>query len=1245
MLGYVTPLGEQCVMWLDDGERRVSMYDAAGNPLLTFKPSETGFSGTWNYDAMTADAAGRIYLAGHDGTGGMFVSKYDAAGVRQWTSTYGSGAKTEGGARGIAVDGAGAIYVAGYTVLYDAPTSTVGATAYLTSFDANGSLAWARTVTSFKPGFGADVVLDGAGSVFLIGGSYFSTYDGTWLAKFTTTGTPIYTRTVSANGPGTPRRTAAWYPSSNSVMIGMESVDGLGVVSVDGNTGIVQGSGKVYLGPANFPRVTDIAAGPGGEVALAALAQISGATGFLFARFPPGLSSTAWLLVEPFPSHGDHLESSPAIGFDPAGNMLIQKQGGGVSSTDWCAPPADVELRKVDSAGGEIWTRLMDGSPTEIAVGVAGDGASGALVATDGGNYNTLRRYDATGALLWERDLALPDVCQMHAVALVRSGAWAYTVCRGSAVSGALAGILVQRHDLDGNGGDWVRVTAPSGMRPSCAAVDGAGNVYIGGIRYSSTWPDDEILAAKVDSAGVVQWVQTTPRDAFAATIACIPDGAGGVLIAQSDGEIPGGTRRRLARFGSDGSLVWSRSIAGNRFLWGAGTRIDSHLYLVGADDVGHALIERRDLEGALIWSQTAGPAMNSGDNVLYSVAPDSTGNLLSVGGSYFSTSLHPAGIRALSFDQSGNIRWTLTSSAGTPANYGWAVAPGSPLFCGRSNNDAYLQQFTEIAGPPASLDAAIAIEPEEALLGSLVRVVLTVTNTGAGAAIGVTATVSVGSGGGGVDQIGSLAPAGPVEIAAGATQRFTWTYSVTALGGVSFSVTLSGIDTGPFIPTSLTRAKSLKPRLVVSASAPASVSIGQWFDATLTLINGTGSSLTDITADHWTVPAGGEIALLAGPSPAGPTTIPGGGTQPFTWTFSASGAGALELTLTATGIESGTGLPLSWSRTLTVLVQAPATVGVSIAIEPVVLRQGELISVTVFVTNGGGALLVSVTPWIEWGPAAPPPVIVVSAPTSGGAIAGGGVGSHAWRLRALRSGVVSFTASATGADGNTGVRMTGTAPLPWTVTVTPAAVLAGFVVATPSTLRVGGTLVLRFTVSNSGDSPAADLTPSLTFSDWSAGNVVAGPSPGPGGLLGSGLVVDYTWQVEARKAGRLQLLASLVGVDGTVYVSSQSLAAVEITPGIDAVIAAYPNPVTGDTMALHLQLEGDAERVELEVFNSAFVQVAGVTWVAVPRLAGPLGIEGISAWAPGPYLFRVTARLVGGNIQSFPLHRVMVIR
>ena len=147
---------------------------------------------------MSADGLGNVYISG--GTQGSlggtsagkydaFLSKFDANGTLLWTEQLGTSSDDNSG--GVSADGLGNVYISGSTQGSLGGTNAGGLDAFVSKFDANGTLLWTEQLGTSSTEYGNDVSADGLGNVYISGdtqGSLGGTNAGgvdAFVAKFT----------------------------------------------------------------------------------------------------------------------------------------------------------------------------------------------------------------------------------------------------------------------------------------------------------------------------------------------------------------------------------------------------------------------------------------------------------------------------------------------------------------------------------------------------------------------------------------------------------------------------------------------------------------------------------------------------------------------------------------------------------------------------------------------------------------------------------------------------------------------------------------------------------------------------------------------------------------------------------------------------------------------------------------------------------------------------------------------------
>ena len=185
--------------------------------------------------AIAIDPSENVYITGYADVAGqannVIIAKYNTSGTIQWQKQLaGVGTKNEYGTS-IAVDSASNVYVNAY--------STVGAISgnfdFLTfKLDSSGNMSWQRSLsgTGFSgtsSDFGIGIALDSASNVYVTGFSdNNSTYDLV-LAKYNTTGTLQWQRTLGNNTGGSDAGNGVVVDSANNIYV-TGLINGIGIL-------------------------------------------------------------------------------------------------------------------------------------------------------------------------------------------------------------------------------------------------------------------------------------------------------------------------------------------------------------------------------------------------------------------------------------------------------------------------------------------------------------------------------------------------------------------------------------------------------------------------------------------------------------------------------------------------------------------------------------------------------------------------------------------------------------------------------------------------------------------------------------------------------------------------------------------------------------------------------------------------------------------------------------------------------
>jgi len=468
---------------------------------------------------------------------------------------------------------------------------------------------------------------------------------------------------------------------------------------------------------------------------------------------------------------------------------------------------------------------------------------------------------------------------------------------------------------------------------------------------------------------------------------------------------------------------------------------------------------------GAVV-ANRAGVTVSAGGRVYFTNTATAS---MGTGGSLRTSAAAPVHV---TLGQWFTVSWTVTNSGGSGVSVDPALTPGpgaglvtlasgpvppGPLVLGAGLSQTFrwtysaagtgLAVFTvTAAGAPCAAIVATGIQAPAVLVaqgfawpstrdvGQTFKVTFTVTNVGGATAAGVLPAPLQFFGSGAAAVVSGPTPSGPVVLPGGGAVTFTWTYTGTAPGFAGFSTTVAGTDqnTGAALTSGPVASSTLliQAPAVLAAGPPVAtpdpVCIGSLVTITLTVTNTGDATANNVTGSPLLALSGSGAAVLAS-SPGAVASLAGGAATTLVWTYSATAAGTVTFTATVTATDANTGGVLTTGPlpSNAVTIQAAGSLAAALA-APTEAAVGQWITVNLTVTNTGVPTVTGITP-SPLVSASPPLLTLISGPVPSGPVTlvTGGATTFVWTYSVAGSGLLTLTATATGATLASGCPVT----------------------------------------------------------------------------------------------------------------------------------------------------------------------------------------------------------------------------
>ena len=319
-------------------------------------------------------------LPGQSSAGGLdaFIRRFGADGSERWTHQFGTA--HDDVAYAVAVDNLGNAYVAGYTTgTLPGQKQAGGPDGFVSSYAADGTERWTRQFGSNRWDVAQSIAVDQAGHVFVAGydlDSRNGDEDGFVKSFAAADGTAGWTISLSSTSFDDARSVAV--DAGGDVLVGgaYNSMAFVGAYSADGSAlWTSRFAGALVNGIAAGANGTAVVVGTSAGGGLPGQVALGGSDAFVRTYTSAGLE--AW--TSQFGSGAD--DAADAVAVNQAGDIFVVGSTAGALPGQASSGGSDAFVRAYHPDGTESWTTQFGSSGTDLAFGLAVDGAGNVIVA------------------------------------------------------------------------------------------------------------------------------------------------------------------------------------------------------------------------------------------------------------------------------------------------------------------------------------------------------------------------------------------------------------------------------------------------------------------------------------------------------------------------------------------------------------------------------------------------------------------------------------------------------------------------------------------------------------------------------------------------------------------------------------------------------------------------------------------------------------------------------------------------
>ena len=331
---------------------------------------------------------------------------------------------------------------------------------------------------------------------------------------------------------------------------------------------------------------------------------------------------------------GSLIDEGYGVAVDSSNNIIVC----GLTTSDG-AGSFDVLVAKYNSSGTLIWDKTLGSVVDERGYEVAVDSADNIIVCgminVYGDEGLLVAKYNSSGLLQWDKTLggSLDDEGQGVTVDSLDN----IIVCgRGTKLNGY--DLLVAKYNSSGTL-IWDKTLGGSSTDNGYdVAVDSSDNIIVCGSTQSDGAGSFDVLVAKYNSSGVLQWDKTLGGTGSDSGSGVVVDSLDNIIVCGSTTSDGAGLYDLLvAKYNSSGVLQWDKTLGGTSNDSGSGVAVDSSDNIIVCGYTSNAgtqfLVAKYNSSGALQWDKML-KGVNQTD-VFRNVTVDSRDNVIVCGYTY----------------------------------------------------------------------------------------------------------------------------------------------------------------------------------------------------------------------------------------------------------------------------------------------------------------------------------------------------------------------------------------------------------------------------------------------------------------------------------------------------------------------------------------------------------------------------------------------------------------------------------